>query len=190
MNKLKYFLCALVFASLTVIQPVAVAADNAALFEETQAYASELFEMMLLLLDDYVGVELTPELLYEAAMRGISEELDLFSDYLSKDQFRQFISGLSGHFDGIGVQIGINADDVIYIHSVIPNTPAEEAGILKGDRIVSINGIDAFGMTQQQAADTIRNALPEIVLEALRGEDMITFTMIKRHIMLNPIEVM
>ena len=190
MKKIKTFLFAFVFASLAVSQPAAVAADNAVLFEETQAYATELFEMMLLLLDDYVGAELTPELLYEAAMRGISEELDLFSDYLSRDEYTRFIGNLSGHFEGIGVQIGSNPDELIYIHSVISNTPAEEAGVLKGDRIVSINGIDAFGMSQQQAADTIRAAPPEIVLEVLRGEDTVIFTMIKRHIVVNPVEVM
>jgi len=169
--------------------PANAAVIDASALDRAQLYTSEFFEMMMLLLEDYVGAELTPEFIYEAALRGISNELDLFTDYMDNNEYVSFIGGLSGHFEGIGIQIDAGDEGHVYIHSVIPNTPAEEAGLQKGDIILFINENDAYGVTQQQAADMIRSGPPLVTLEVLRNNEEMSFTMYKRQIVLNPVEV-
>ena len=169
--------------------PVNAAVIDASVIGRAQSYTSEFFEMMMLLLEDYAGIELSPEYIYEAALRGISNELDPFTAYMDKNEYVSFIDGLSGHFEGIGVQIDANDEGYVYIHSVIPNTPAEEAGLLKGDIFLYINENDAFGLTQQQAADMIRSGPPLVTLEILRNNAEMSFTMYKRQIILNPVEI-
>ena len=195
MNRIIHFkkLTAVIFITVTVFflrAPVdAGAINDAFIIGQAQAYSSEFFEMMMLLLEDYAGMELTPEFIYEAALRGIADELDLFTAYMDKNEYNAFIGNLSGHFEGIGVQIDAGDDGYVYIHSVIPNTPAEEAGLLKGDIILYINDNDIYGFTQQQAADMIRSGPQLTTLKILRNNEEMSFTMYKRQIILNPVEV-
>ena len=176
----------------TLIAGIPVSAretENNPVIEQARAFTSEFYEMMLLLLEDYTGRELTPELLYEAALRGMAGELDAYSEYMGASEFKNFTDSLSGRFEGVGIQIDADGGDYLYIYNVIANSPAEEAGLLKGDRILGINGEDAGGFTQQQAVDFIKNADKTVNLDILRGTEKHSFSMEKRVIVLDPVEV-
>ena len=64
---------------------------------------------------------------------------------------------LSGTFVGIGVEVA--PDDGkggVVVAQVFPNTPAQEAGLKRGDRIVGVNGKPTTGQTQDQIVQSIR----------------------------------
>jgi carboxyl-terminal processing protease len=64
---------------------------------------------------------------------------------------------LSGTFVGIGVQIA--PDDGkggVVVGQVFPNTPALEAGLKRGDRIIAVDGKSTTGQTQDQIIQSIR----------------------------------
>lgn len=76
-----------------------------------------------------------------AAVEGMLKALgDRWSAYYQPTEFDSFQAGLDGRYTGIGVWLRAAQDGQVYVGSVQPGTPAEAAGILAGDRLVSISG--------------------------------------------------
>ena len=108
------------------------------------------------------------ETLVEGAIKGMIDSLgDPFSQYLSPADFQNTLQGLSGTFTGIGAVIPatdtatnatcttLGASCTLVVASVIQGAPADKAGLLPGDRIVSIDGRTLSGSVDAAVA-TIR----------------------------------
>lgn len=78
------------------------------------------------------------ETVYEAIFDGMLAHLDVFSRYAGHDEARDNRERRNG-FGGIGVAFRIR-DGWPRIHHVQPGSPAEQAGIRIGDRILQIDG--------------------------------------------------
>lgn len=83
--------------------------------------------------------------LQQSAIEGILSSLDPHSQYIAAEEFNEVNDPLLGNFDGIGVQFRMESDTV-YIINTIPGGPSEKAGILGGDRIVTVNGETIAGV--------------------------------------------
>lgn len=83
--------------------------------------------------------------LQQSAIEGILSSLDPHSQYITAEEFNEVNDPLLGNFDGIGVQFRMESDTV-YIINTIPGGPSEKAGILGGDRIVTVNGETIAGV--------------------------------------------
>ncbi len=88
--------------------------------------------------------------LLEGATAGMVSELDPHSAYLTPAQFAQFVEDTQGAFAGLGVEVDFREDRVTVI-ATMPDSPAEHAGMLPGDRIVAVDSIAITGVR----ADTI-----------------------------------
>ncbi len=98
---------------------------------------------------------LKQEMLY-GAIEGMVQSLnDPYSDFLRPEESLQLQEDLSGSYEGIGAEIGIQ-DNRPTIISPIKGTPAESAGIMAGDKILEINGESTEEMTLTQAVMKIR----------------------------------
>lgn len=79
-------------------------------------------------------------------LSGISEdlipkvlaELDPHSVYISAEDRKITDEQLEGSFSGIGVQFRV-LQDTIYVVAIVKGGPSERAGLIAGDRIVTIN---------------------------------------------------
>ena len=80
----------------------------------------------------------------ENAIISMLRELDPHSTYISAKDVREMNEPLLGNFDGIGIQFNILRDTIIVIEP-ISGGPSDKAGLLAGDRIVSINGEEVAG---------------------------------------------
>jgi carboxyl-terminal processing protease len=93
---------------------------------------------------------------YEKAARGLVKELnDPYSELLSPKESEDFSRGTNGRYGGTGMYIG-EQQGAIIVDRVFPHTPAEEAGVQEGDRIVSIDGVSTQGMRLEQVSDRLR----------------------------------
>jgi len=93
--------------------------------------------------------------LIESAMTKLVSELDPHSNYISADALETINENMDGHFAGIGINT-IFYLDTIFINSVIQGGPAEQAGLIAGDRIVSINdSVVAGGHLSEEKIITI-----------------------------------
>lgn len=95
--------------------------------------------------------------LTESAITEMLKELDPHSVYISKAELREANEPLQGQFDGIGVQFQIFKDTILVV-AAISGGPSEKVGIMAGDRIIKINGEDAFGkkITNKYVMDRLR----------------------------------
>ena len=93
---------------------------------------------------------------YEKAARGLVKELnDPYSELLSPKESEDFSRGTNGRYGGTGMYIG-EQQGAIVVDRVFPHTPAEEAGVLEGDRIVAVDGVPTQGMRLDQVSDRLR----------------------------------
>lgn len=94
-----------------------------------------------------------PSTLYEKAARGLVKELnDPYSELFSPKELAGFSQQTNGKYAGIGMQIE-NHEGAITISKVFPQTPAEEAGIREGDKILNVDSLSTRGWTTQKVSD-------------------------------------
>ena len=77
--------------------------------------------------------------LVENAITKIVDELDPHSGYIPADALGTINDNMDGHFAGVGINYIFHLDTIV-INSIISGGPAEQAGLLAGDRIIAING--------------------------------------------------
>lgn len=80
------------------------------------------------------------------SMGSLDEILDALGDpytvYMSAEQYEQFLSAVNGDtVVGIGVSIQSEFDNGYKIMSILPNSPALEAGLEAGDHIIAVDGV-------------------------------------------------
>ena len=93
--------------------------------------------------------------LINAAIRGMLAELDPHSTYMEPDEFRQLDDDSQGRYSGIGVEVEIQNRDVKVVY-VVEGGAAEQAGVVAGDVITSIDRVDLRKQNLQQAVDGLR----------------------------------
>lgn len=105
------------------------------------------------------------------AINGMIEALDdPYSDYLNAEEARQLNESISSSFEGIGAEIR-EQDGYIAVVSPIKNSPAERAGLLPKDKIVSVDGKSIQGMSSSEAVLLIRGEKgTTVTLSIKRGE--------------------
>ncbi len=91
----------------------------------------------------------------EGAIHGMLKELDPYSVYLTKDQYKNLKIGTTGKFGGLGIEIAMDKE-YIRVAAPIKGTPADKAGILAGDLIVQIDDKPVKGMTLSEGVDLMR----------------------------------
>ena len=110
--------------------------------------------------------------LLNAAIRGMLSELDPHSSYMEADQFRQLGNSSQGRYSGIGVEILIRDKRINIVH-VMDGGAADEAGVVAGDIITSIDKLDVRGQHLPTAIDRLRGEVGtevEITVEHESGE--------------------
>lgn len=92
---------------------------------------------------------------YVAIETMVASLNDPYTKFLNPKEFQEETSSIKGSLKGIGIQIGVQ-DGKLTVIAPIEDTPAEKAGLLAGDEIISIDGKSTKGITVDKAADQIR----------------------------------
>ena len=89
------------------------------------------------------------------AIRGMLMSLDPYSQFLDPQEYKELQSETTGNFGGLGIEIAIR-NDILTVVAPIDKTPAYQAGIKPGDRIVKINGESTKDITLLEAVRKLR----------------------------------
>lgn len=135
-------------------QWLAMAAER---YEELQIFT----KVLNLVQQYYVETVDTRKLIY-GGIKGMLLELDPHTNFLPPEMFKEFESETSGEFGGLGVEITVQ-NDILTVISPIEDTPAWEAGIKAGDKIVEINGESTKGLSLAEAAQKMRGKMGSAV---------------------------
>ena len=133
--------------------------------------------------DRYAGGPVDQTTLVDGAIKGMIGSLDdPYSDYLTADQYRQNLQGISGQFEGIGADIA-TSDSAgaagcttlgtacrLIVTKPLDGSPAARAGLLPGDIVLSVDGASVDGLTADVARGKIRGPKGSVVtLLVVRG---------------------
>jgi carboxyl-terminal processing protease len=179
--------------------PGAQAAGPAA--EETPAepftHPRQSFEAVRdLLIKSYYREGLTDEDLYRAAVRGMLEHVDpamhKWNRLLPPRQLAQLHADLKGEIVGVGIEINFDSDTGhAEVLGVVPGTPAERGGLMRGDRIVNVNGKRFKGRSTMDIVAEMRGLAGQPVkLTVLRGDELLRFELVREKVAFVPVRWM
>ena len=131
-----------------------VSSSSDVLDEKTVSKVEELAKYI----DIYFNDEYTTADIQNGLLEGVMEGLgDPYSVYYNKEKYEDLKLSTIGTYYGIGAGLSQNTDTmVVTISKVYKGTPAEEAGLMTGDKLVTVGDIDATSMEVSELVTHIR----------------------------------
>lgn len=145
-------------------KPVAEKADKAATEATTvDPKSDEYFELMKLFVDTFEQIErnyvkdVDRKVLMQAAIRGMVQQLDPYSNYISPDELKRFNQEVEQEFGGVGIQVQLDQKTKrLMVMTPLPGTPAYKAGVKSGDLIMEVDGKSTEGITLEDAVKLLQ----------------------------------
>jgi carboxyl-terminal processing protease len=105
------------------------------------------------------------QVLFEGALEGMLGRLDEYSEYIGPAALTEFQETLDSQFGGVGIEILLDPDTKqLTVASPLVGSPAYEAGIQAGDKVLRIDGRSTQGFSLADAAERMRGAAGEPVV--------------------------
>ena len=180
---IKRFLAAIAAASVLLSQSV-FASGNAEYekIEQILNYAANLYIDDTVTSDDLMSdavknlLEKNPELANELIKAGF-ESLDEYSEYYTAEEYELVKKNLNNIVYGIGVIIQ-QTGDYVTVMKVLEDGAAAKAGVMEGDKIIAVDGVNAVGESIDKVQDMVVGELgTEVNVTFLREEREISYTM-------------
>ena len=92
---------------------------------------------------------------FEGAVKTIFRSLDEYSIYYNEEEYQEFMEVTNGSFSGIGIRYMSTGDSLLVVE-VFSGSPAEEAGLKKGDLITMVAGESVSAHTQNEILSMVR----------------------------------
>ena len=140
--------------------------------------------------EDNYYIEVDDADLIEGAYYGLVEGLDdPYSEYVSAEEYADYVSTMTGEYSGVGMSFYGNEDDRLEVVKVYRNSPAENAGMQPGDLIIKVNGVSYAGSESSEAASNIRGKEgTSVEITYIRDGKENTVTMVRAAIQVETIE--
>ena len=149
------------------------------------AAALTLDEARQLLRDHYVD-QIPESILSLDSLDEILEALgDPYTYYMTAEQYQQFTDSVNGEtLVGVGITVQTAYDDGFLVLSILPNSPAKEAGLQAGDRIIAVDGVEMTATTDVRSAVTGKEG-STVTLTIRRSDGQVRdFTMQRRAVVI------
>ena len=156
------------FSALFLIAPLTTKAqsNNEEIYRQLTLFG-DVFQRVR---EDYVE-EVSDQDLVEAAINGMLTSLDPHSAYLPDDNFQKMQVQTRGKFGGLGIEVTME-NGFVKVVSPIDDTPADEAGILPEDLIISVDGESIVGLTLNDAVEKLRGPIgSNVKISVQRAQD-------------------
>lgn len=152
--------------------------------------SNKIEEVLSVIQNKYMG-EVDINELVDGAITGIFSSIeDDYTRYISQEEYEEMLTSGNEEYVGIGVHIAKNVSTgKMVIISVMPNSPAKEAGIVSGDIITSIDGVEVTNENYTESVNSLKGKEGTTAkLTIQRGEQVITKTVIRKKITANNVE--
>lgn len=125
---------------------------------DTLAREQAVYQRLRKVIKERYVREVDEEKLFFGAMEGMTSSLDPHSDFLPPREYEALNTSITGHFEGIGIDIHPDTDKGLTVLMPLPGSPALRAGILPNDRIIAVNGVNIEKMDRDDSARLIKGA--------------------------------
>ncbi|MCI8273485.1 MAG: S41 family peptidase [Clostridia bacterium] len=142
------------------------------------------------IVNKYYLNDIDKEKAIDGAIKGYISALgDPYTEYVPANDMEEYTEALMGNFVGIGIYMIKNTEkNAIEVLAPIQDSPAEKAGILPEDIIVSVDGVKYTGDDMTTASNNIKGEEGTTVkLEILRGEEILNFELTRSKVTTNPV---
>ena len=141
-----------------------------------------------------LDLEAAKELLAQYYVDGVPQEVlelesldeilaalgDPYTLYMDAGTYESFLKDVNGQvLVGIGVSVETAFHDGYQIMSVLPDSPALEAGLQPGDRLVAVDGVELSTSTDPRSAIAGEEGT-EVSVSVVRGEERLELTLVRR----------
>lgn len=171
---LSYVLVAALASCLTLLLVVPTVPRGATKLDELRSIIDQMF----------IG-EVDSVKLEDGAAEGMVNALgDRWSYYIPADQYNSYEEQMKNAYVGIGITVVAREDGQGFdVQKVTEGGPAEEAGLLSGDIVVGVDGVDVKTMSLDDLTDIIKGeAYTTVKLTVLRGGQSRDFSVQRRQI--------
>jgi carboxyl-terminal processing protease len=136
-----------IFHSSPAVQPD----QQATTPSELQTLFTPFWEAWNIVHEQFVDQPIDDQALMQGAIRGMMDALgDKQTFYMEPQVYQTETSSLQGQYEGIGAYVDTDGE-FLTIVSPIEGSPAEQAGLKPGDRVIAIDGEDMKGVAPEQA---------------------------------------
>lgn len=164
------------------VQPV-ISGDS--VMDQTRKFS----DVLSMAVKNYVE-DVDTQKLTEAAIKGMLDELDPHSVYITAKDMQKVEEEFRGSFDGIGVEFDV-VNDTITVVSPIVGGPSEALGILAGDKIVKINDTSAVKLTRETVPKKLRGpkgTMVKLHIKRFGEKELLVFDVQRDKIPMNSID--
>jgi len=149
-------------------------------FEELYAFIDE----------NYIG-EIDESLMLDAALKAyVAATGDVYSMYFTPEEYAEFIKDEEGEYVGIGVVVNTDTEDnLLTVAQVYSNSPARDAGMQIGDKIMAVDGEDVTTLDYMVVVDMVRGIEgTQVTLTILRDGEFLDLTMTRATVIAERVE--
>lgn len=180
----RLFLAAIIFSTFISFKGVAQNENNFEISKNLEIFISLYTQLNKNYVDD-----IEPGELMVSGIESMLETLDPYTVYIPESQIEDYRMITTGQYGGIGSLIH-QKDDYVIISEPYEGYPAEESGLLAGDRLISINGENMVAKPSDEVSTFLKGQPgTAVVLEIERdGEDeLLVFEIMRETITINDI---
>ena len=184
MKHLNFWIILLAFLPFQVLQLPAQNHNNFEISKSMDIYATIFKELNLNYVDN-----INPAELNEIAIKAMLQELDPYTVFVPEAEIENFQLMTTGEYGGIGSLIQ-QIDGKVTISEPYEGFPAQKAGLIPGDVILEVNGVDASDKNTSEVSDLLKGQPGSTInlLIAREGEEKtIEKTLIREKIKLDNI---
>jgi carboxyl-terminal processing protease len=172
------------FAAFLLLIPIV--AGGFLLQEPPVRAGARLFDQVVSLVSrTYVDSIAASDIMARAAKGLVKELHEPFTELFSPKESEEFARGTNGRYGGTGMLLADDESRIVTVMRVFPNTPAEEAGVMEGDRILSISDTSVLDWGTTKVSDRLRGTPGSKVTVAFGRADVpqsIKFTFTRREV--------
>ena len=142
---------------MTTLLLVPIVAGGFLLQEPPVRANARLFDQVRSLITSQYVDSIKDSQVFEKAAHGLVRELnDPYSELLSPKESESFNRSTNGRYGGTGMLLEEQSGVGVVVGRVFPNTPASEAGVLEGDRIIAIDTASTQGWQINKVSEALR----------------------------------
>ena len=115
----------------------------------------DIFTTVYRELNNFYVDETDPGKLMKTAIDEMLKSLDPYTNYIPESEIEDFKFMTTGQYGGIGAVI-TKRDNFVYISEPYEGFPAQKSGLMAGDKILKIDGVDAKGKTTEEVSKVLK----------------------------------
>lgn len=167
-----------------VSAPVEVQEPEITITDDTMADYQRLEEVYQYIQQNYIDDIDRDEMINTAIQGMVYGSGDKYATYFTPDEYAVFLQEDSGEYVGIGVLVNTDtADGLLTVAQVYKDSPAREAGMQTGDKIIGVDGESIIGIDYMLVIDRVRgHEGEEVTITIVRGDKELDLTMVRRKV--------